>query len=180
MIDNRVLDPKKIVKPHPPNESVLRTVAERCVGWEAVRRAYNEATGENRSRPALQRFAYRIGFQIPCKSGKGGRSLAPRVPSYSRRVEPGPPIRDHREIQLRTQALRLYKDVYRIVGRAVTPEEFAEAMARDVDSWPDGFDDKSPPSGMNCAKNDREWVRIHRSHSPEKKGGKNEFAECFG
>jgi hypothetical protein len=54
----------------PPDETALRAAIRDHVGWEAIRAAYNAATGEDRSLQGLKVKAWRLGLEItPAKPG---------------------------------------------------------------------------------------------------------------
>jgi hypothetical protein len=54
----------------PPDEAALRAAIRDHAGWEAIRAAYNAATGEDRSLQGLKVRAWRLGLKItPAKPG---------------------------------------------------------------------------------------------------------------
>jgi hypothetical protein len=54
----------------PPDEAALRKAVADHVGWEAIRAAYNAATGEGRSLQGLKVKAWRLGIKItPARPG---------------------------------------------------------------------------------------------------------------
>lgn len=54
----------------PPDEAALRAAVAENVGWEAIRAAYNAATGEGRSLQSLKVKAWRLGLKItPARPG---------------------------------------------------------------------------------------------------------------
>jgi hypothetical protein len=54
----------------PPDDAALRAAIRDHAGWEAIRAAYNAATGEDRSLQGLKIRAWRLGLKItPAKPG---------------------------------------------------------------------------------------------------------------
>lgn len=139
----------EVVRPDSADERALREAIEHAVGWDQVAELYNAATGESRTTEALKTRAYSLGLKLARKARTGPREGA-------RETECDP-----RDILLRAQRIRLYKECHAIRGRRMTAAEMDEALDTDPTTWPD----PPPPGRVNCSMTDR-GTRVYRMRLP--------------
>mgnify|MGYP000951285963 CR=1 FL=1 len=139
----------EVVRPDSADDRALREAIRHAVGWDNAAALYNAITGEGRSMEALKSRAYSLGLKLARKARTG-----PKEGSRATECDP-------KDILLRAQRIRLFKECHAIRGRRMTDAEMDEALDTDPTEWPD----PPPPGRANCAMSDR-GAKVYRVRLP--------------
>lgn len=138
-----------IIRKRAFNLTALKSAVATAIGWDSVAANYNAVTQENRSVESIKSKSYSLGLR-PAAKAKSGPAVGARATEC-----------DSRDILLRAQRIRLYKECHAIRGRRMTAAEMDEALDTDPTTWPD----PPPPGRVNCSMTDR-GTRVYRMRLP--------------